>query len=152
VAANGKRITSSVAPGEQATLDKVVPGAALDGVTCEYAVPGQASPLITADIKIFGGDGGATQATAWFQSEKSAAARVGGGGVDNADVPGVADGAFALYFEPELHLGARSGNAYVSVVVLPSAEVAQTFDKVQPLQQQVPALTAVATDVLAGLT
>jgi hypothetical protein len=65
-----------VVPGEQATLDKVVPGARLDGVTCEYAAPGKASSLITADIEVFGG--GATQATAWFQSERSAASRVGG--------------------------------------------------------------------------
>jgi hypothetical protein len=150
VASKGKRTISYVAPGEQETLDKVVPGAVFDEATCTYTAPGEASPLIKTDIKIFSGAAGATQVTAWFQSERSASSQIGGG-VDNADVPGLADGAFALYFEPALHLHARSGNAFVSVQVLPGMENVRTFDKLQPLQQQLPALTAVMKDLLTSL-
>lgn len=150
VAATGKRITTAVSPSERASLDKVVHGASFDETTCEYTAPGKLSPLVTADVKIFGGSAGAKPATALLASERSAADRLGGG-VDNADVPGLADGAFALYLEPDLHLDARSGNAYVSVHAVPGMDVAETFDKTRPLQQQLPALTALTRDVLTGL-
>jgi hypothetical protein len=87
--------------------------------------------------------------TALFQSERSASIQIGGG-VDNADVPGLADGAHALYFEPTLHLKARSGNAFVSVQVLPGMDNIRMFDQ-QLLQQQLPALTAVTKDLLTSL-
>src|SRR3954451_17760108 len=51
VAAKGKRITSSVAAGEREALDKAVPGATFDEVTCEYTAPGKVSPLVIADVK-----------------------------------------------------------------------------------------------------
>ncbi|MCU7731105.1 hypothetical protein ODJ79_45960 [Actinoplanes sp. KI2] len=146
VASKGKRVADYVAPGERETLDKVVPGAVFDDTSCRYTAPGKVSPLITARIRIFSGAAGAATATTWFESERSASSQIGG-----ADAPGLADGAFAVYFEPALHLDARSGNAYVSVEVLPGMENIRTFDKLHPLQQQLPALTPVMKDLLASL-
>ncbi|MBG0569013.1 hypothetical protein [Actinoplanes aureus] len=148
--ANGKRTSTYVSPGEQKLLGEVVPGAALDQTTCQYSEAGTLSPSAVASIKIFAQETGAMQATAWFQSEKSASSRLGGG-VDFADVPGLADEAFALYREPSLRLAARSGNAYVFIQVMPGEKASRSFDKLQPLQHQLPALTAVMTDVLTGL-
>ncbi|BCJ48492.1 hypothetical protein GCM10010168_64430 [Actinoplanes ianthinogenes] len=132
-------------------LDKVIPGASFEQATCEYAVASQPLPGISADLKIFGGEAGTAEATAWFESEKQAAGQLGGG-VDNAEIPDLADGAVALYREPVLYLTARSGNACVSVGFRPGVEAARTFDKLHPLQQQLPALTAVMKDVLTSLT
>jgi hypothetical protein len=150
VAPTGKRVPSWVATGEQEILDRVIPGASFEQATCEYTVADQPIPSVSADIKIFGGEAGTAEATAWFESEKAASSQLGGG-VDNAEVPDLADGAFALYFEPTLHLKTRSGNAYISVSFKPGTEAVQTFDKLQPLQQQIPALVVVMKDVLTGL-
>jgi hypothetical protein len=150
LAAQGKRAATGAAPGEQQYLDKVVPGAVIERTACHYWAAAGGLPAVETTIMIFGGNAGATQTDAWFQSQRSAASRVGGS-ADYTDVPGIADGAFALYSDISLRLTARSGDAYVTVNVLPGEEISRTFDKLQPLRQQVPALTAVMTDTLTGL-
>jgi hypothetical protein len=94
VATKGTETTNTEDPGEREILDQVVPGAKFDEVTCVYTAPGRVSPRIAANVKVFGGAGGAKQAT---------------------------------------------------------AVITQGFDKAHPLQQQLPALKPVMTDVLTGL-
>ncbi|GAA4610024.1 hypothetical protein GCM10023107_94690 [Actinoplanes octamycinicus] len=144
----GKRAEDAVALGEQQVIDQVAPGATFEHAVCRYSDPGFNSPGINTDVKIFTGDAGIAQATALFDREETAAKRLG---VDYADVPALGDDAFAWYFEPELYLAARSGNAYVVVRTTPGPEATATFDKLQPLRQQIPALTPVMTDALNAL-
>jgi hypothetical protein len=150
VATKGTETTNTEDPGEREILEQVVPGAKFDEVTCVYTARGRVSPRIAANVKVFGGAGGAKQATAVFESRKVSFVQLGAG-TDHTDVPGLADGAFAAHIGSDLYLDARSGDACISVLVHPSPEITQGFDKAHPLQQQLPALKPVMTDVLTGL-
>ncbi|WIM93199.1 hypothetical protein ACTOB_005171 [Actinoplanes oblitus] len=137
-----------MAPGEQQAIDRVAPGATFEHAVCRYSDPAFDRPGAKADWKIFSGGAGMTQAKEFFDRERAAAT---GFGVDYADVPGLKSEAFAWYYQPELYVAARSGNAYVVVLTTPGPEAAKDFDKLQPLQQQVPALTTIMKDVLTAL-
>jgi len=150
VGAKGKRYPPYVAPGDQTVLDRVVPGASFDQAYCSYKIAGSDLPIVSADVRIFRGANGASQVDTLFQSENAAAKRLAG--PDYADVPQLGDGAFAtFYFETHLQLTARSSNAYIRVAVSLDPETVKSFDVLQPLPPQVPALSAVMTDVLAEL-
>jgi hypothetical protein len=69
----------------------------------------------------------------------------------DADLPVLGADAFASYFQSQLHMTARSGNAYIVIQVLLDKQVTKTFDVLQPLPPQVPALSKVMTDLLAEL-
>ena len=148
ISPSGERSASHVSPGEQDMLDEVAPGAQFDKATCQYSALSGLTPNITAYLTVFRGERGATQAQAMFEKVRSAKSTYR---MDYAEVPGPGDSAFAWYFEPDMYVAARSGNAYVTIRVVPGAQASETFDKLQPLEQQIPALAAVRTDVLTTL-
>ena len=147
--AHGKGYPDYIAPGEQDVLDKVIPGASFDQTYCSFKTAGADLPVLGADVRIFRGANGASQVDTLFQVEKSAAKKIAG--VDYADAPQLGDDAFAWYFQSQLHMTARSGNAYIVIQVLLDKQVTKTFDVLQPLPPQVPALSKVMTDLLAEL-
>lgn len=149
IPAQGKLSPGYTPPGEQAVLDQTVPGATIDLTTCQYSVGKGATPGLRVTLRVFRGDTGAAQSDKLFQTDRSAAKSLGG--VNYADAPRLGDAAYAWYDEANLFVAARTANAYVVIRVSPSQEAKQKFDLQQPLQQQVPALTAVMNDVLAGL-
>jgi hypothetical protein len=150
IAAKGIEATNTEDPAEKKILDQVVPGAVFKEVTCLYTAPGRTSPRIAANVKVFTGSGGAKQATSFLESRKLSLFQLATG-ANHADVPGVADGAFAAHVVSDYYLEARSGDAYVSVLAVPGLRISQGFDPARPLQQQLPALKTVLTDVLGGL-
>ncbi|MEV8506913.1 hypothetical protein AB0368_19165 [Actinoplanes sp. NPDC051475] len=139
IEAKGERRQGQTGPSEQRTLNRLVPGAQMDYVICQYSKPGSAQPGIEVDVRAFRGQSGTAQATALADAEQVSSS---GFSADFVTVPASGDnGGFAWFDEGEYGIATHSGNAYVMVMVNPGGGQ-------KALQKQVPSLTAVMADVL----
>ena len=149
VEATGKRLPGRTVPEEQPVLDRLVPGAQMDHVVCQYSRLNSTSPGIVIDVRAFRGQNGPAEATAVGEAEQVSTS---GSYPDFVTVPAAGDnGGFAWYDAPEYCLAARSGNAYVVIAVNTGAGAAQGIDGRKALQKQVPTLTAIMADAVDAL-
>ncbi|MBM2621958.1 hypothetical protein JIG36_41300 [Actinoplanes sp. LDG1-06] len=134
VPAAGERQVIQINRDEQEVLERIVPGARIDYVVCQYPGP----PDIAVHVRAFQGEKGPAQATALADAEQSTTSESGAGFVT---VPAVGDsGGFAWSDEPEYTLATHAGNAYVVVIMNPGTAADSSK------------LTTVMTDVLKALS
>jgi len=149
IEAKGKRLAGYVAPAEQRILDRLVPGAQVDLVICQYSRPNSTHPGIQIDVRSFRGQSGTAQATTFADVEQGSTSD---SYADFVTVPASGDnGGFAWYDEPDFCIATHSGNAYVIVAIDVGAGAAQDPDKQKTLRKQVPTLAAIMTGVLDAL-
>ena len=147
--AKGKRLSGRMAPAEQQTLDRLVPGAQMDYVICQYAKRNSARPGVEINVRAFRGQNGKAQATTLADVEQGSTSE---SYADFVVVPGSGDnGGFAWYEGQELGMATHAGNNYVVVTAYPGTAVTQDPDSRKVLQKQVPTLTAIMDGVLDAL-
>ena len=117
---------------------------------CEYVAAAHL-PLLSLHVTIARGAGGVARTEQDYDKERAAA----GGLVsyDVVDISQLGDAAFALYDQGTwtMWVRVRSGNATAVLQFLVAPNVAKSWSVTAPLQQQVPILSAVTKDLLAGL-
>jgi hypothetical protein len=71
ISPHGHPLRALCRPGEQAVLDRIVPGASFAHTVCQYSTVNSEHPTSEPDVKLFAGMTGATEAEAMLQPERA---------------------------------------------------------------------------------